>query len=151
MRPMFCAAALATAVMMSPGLALAHPLYRLTAIVPLGGGETWDYLHFDANSDRLFISHDTEFTVVDPKRDQIIGHVTGLHGSHGIAMDPASGLIYADGSGSETTSVFKARIFAPVKTIPAWPDADGMVFDPVSHQVFVVGGMRTPRWRSTPR
>jgi YVTN family beta-propeller protein len=116
------------------------PLYTLTKTVPLGGGIKWDYLHFDPSSDRLFVSHGTELTVIDVRTGVVVGHVTGLMGSHGIAIDPTTGLGYADSAKTKSTTIFDLKTLQPVKTIPALLDADGMTYDPVSNQVFVVGG-----------
>jgi DNA-binding beta-propeller fold protein YncE len=118
----------------------AAPLYNITKIVKLGGGVRWDYLHFDQASDRLYISHGTELTVLNGTTGAVIGEVRGLHGSHGIAIDDATGLGYADSSGTRTTTIFNLKTLRMVKTIPALEDADGMTFDPASNQVFVNGG-----------
>jgi DNA-binding beta-propeller fold protein YncE len=136
----FCAAAALAVAAFFPTPAHAAPLYTLTKTVPLGGGVAWDYLHFDAPSDRLFISHGNELTVLSGRTGAVIGEMTGLDGSHGVAIDHATGLGYADSSGSKTTSIFNLQTLKIVKTIPALLDADGMVFDPSSNQVFVVGG-----------
>jgi DNA-binding beta-propeller fold protein YncE len=122
-----------------PGLA-APPPYHLVETVPLGGGIKWDYLDFDPATGDLFISHGTELTVVAPSAGKVIGHAGGLQGSHGIAIDSHTGLLYADSAKTETVSIFDAKSLHLIKTIPALEDADGMVFDPTSSQVFVAGG-----------
>ena len=124
----------------APSAAQAKPLYRLVQSVPLGGGIKWDYLHFDAPSGRVYISHGTELTVVSAKTGAIIGHVTGLNGSHGVAIDTAAGLGFADSGKSQSISIFDLKTLVVSKTIPALEDADGMVFDAPSNQVLTVGG-----------
>lgn len=123
----------------SPALAATAP-YQLAKTVPLGGPAHWDYLHFDAASNRVYISHGTELTVINAASGAVIGHVSGLDGSHGIAIDHENGLGYADSSGNRTTSIFDLRSLKVVKTIPALLDADGMVFDKRSGQVFIAAG-----------
>jgi len=118
----------------------ATPLYRLADTVPLGGGVKWDYLHFQAASNQLFIAHGDELTVVDTARDQIAGNVTGLDGTHGITFDPATGLGYTDSSGTKTLSMFNPVTMKVQKTLPSLEDTDGMVYDPASHQIFVAAG-----------
>ncbi|NNM56843.1 YncE family protein [Acidocella sp.] len=120
--------------------AQAAPLYHLVQSVPLGGAAKWDYLHFDAPSDRVYISHGTELTVVDARTGAIAGHVTGLAGSHGVAIDTAAGLGFADSSQNRMISVFSLKTLAVSARVPALEDADGMVFDKPSGQVFTVGG-----------
>lgn len=126
--------------MLAPAAASAAPLYHLAGTIPLGGSDHWDYMRFGPDFTRLYVSHGTELTVVDPSTDKVVGHVTGLDGSHGEAFDPQTGLGYADSSGNRTVTVFTLDKLTPVKTLPALEDADGIVFDPFSNQVFVVGG-----------
>lgn len=120
--------------------ACAQPLYKLTASIPLGGGIKWDYLHFDAPSDRLYISHGDEVTVVDGKTGHPIGALKNLPGSHGITVDPATGLVYADSAARSLLVAFNPKTLAPVATAPVLLDADGVTYDPASKQIFVSGG-----------
>lgn len=121
-------------------VASAEPSYRLAKIIPLGGDVKWDYLYRDPSSGHLFISHSSEVTVVDTVSGEVIGHIAGLQGSHGIAIDPLTGLGYADSAMTQSVSVFATKTFAVTAQLPALEDADGMVFDPASHQVFIAGG-----------
>jgi DNA-binding beta-propeller fold protein YncE len=122
------------------GSAVAGPLYHLVKTVPLGGGIKWDYLHFDAPTHRLYISHGTEVTVVNTRNDRVVGELNVQAGSHGIAIDPVSGDVYADNGKADVAYAFNPRTFAVVATIPVVQDADGMAYDPASKQVFNVGG-----------
>jgi DNA-binding beta-propeller fold protein YncE len=124
----------------SPNAQAKAPLYILEKSVPLGGVTKWDYLHFDPASDRVFISHGTELTVVDARSGKIVGHVTGLAGSHGIAIDNANGLGYADSGKTASLNIFDLKSLKTIKTMPALQDADGMAFDAPTGQVFVAGG-----------
>jgi DNA-binding beta-propeller fold protein YncE len=116
------------------------PLYHLVRIVPLGGGIKWDYLHFDAPSERLYISHGTEVTVVNTKTDAVLGELAGTLGSHGIAVDPATGDVYADSAAKRLAFAFNPKSFAPLASVPVVLDPDGMAYDPASKQIFVAGG-----------
>jgi len=120
--------------------AQARPLYTLTATIPLGGAIKWDYLHFDSPTARLYISHGNEVTVVDTRHEKIIGALKNLPGSHGITVDPATGLIYADSAANSTLVAFNPQTLQPVATAPVLPDADGVTYDPFSKQIFVSGG-----------
>jgi DNA-binding beta-propeller fold protein YncE len=133
-------AALLASGLPAPSARAKEPLYTLAKTVPLGGVIKWDYLHFDPDSDRVFISHGTELTVVDARTGKMIGHVTGLTGSHGIAIDHANGLGYADSGKTESLNIFDLKTLKTIKTIPALLDADGMAFDAPTAQVFIAGG-----------
>lgn len=116
------------------------PLYKLSKIIPLGGGLKWDYLHFDPATKRVYVSQGTELTVLNAQTGTVVGHVTGLQGSHGVAIDAASGLGYADSGRNQSITIFALNSLKTIKIIPSLLDADGMVYDPVSDQVFNVGG-----------
>jgi len=116
------------------------PLYHLVQTIPLGAPTHWDYLHFDAPSSRVFISHGDEVTVVSARTDKIIGELGPLPGSHGIAVDPATGLIYADSAANSVVEAFDPKTFKPVSSAPVLLDADGVSFDPASRKIFVSGG-----------
>jgi DNA-binding beta-propeller fold protein YncE len=124
-------------------LAAAHAQtasYHLIATVPLGGGIKWDYLHFDAPSDRVYVSHGDEVTVVNGATLRVIGNLTGLPGSHGIGVDPATGLVYADSADNSDVVMFDPKTLKPVGSAPVLLDADGINYDPASRQMFVSGG-----------
>lgn len=116
------------------------PLYHLIATVKLGGATHWDYLHFDGATHRLYISHATEVTVVDTLTDKVIGALDVTAGSHGIAVDPATGDVWADSAAQRLAIAFDPMTFKPLARVPVVLDADGMAYDPYSRQIFVSGG-----------
>lgn len=132
-------AASLVALAAQPAIA-ATPLYHLVKTVHLGGPSRWDYLNFDQASQRLFIAHGIEVTVVATNTDRIVGELPGTIGAHGIAVDPATGDIYADSSERRLAIVFNSKNFAQVAAVPTVIDADGMAYDPASKQIFVTGG-----------
>lgn len=137
----FCSLSLAFGLAMSAGPAMAaSPLYHLAASVPLGGGVKWDYLKIDAPRHWLYISHGAEETVVDLQSLKIIGELTGIPGSHGIAVDPVTGNIWADSSDNSKAVEFNPKTFRPLASAPVVLDADGMDYDAVAKTIFVSGG-----------
>ncbi|MDR3505370.1 MAG: YncE family protein [Acidocella sp.] len=120
--------------------ASAAPLYHLVKTIPLPGAVKWDYLRVDDANHRLFVSHGTEVTVLDTRSGKIIGKLDVTTGSHGIAIDPVSGTIYADSGDNAQVIAFNPKSFAPIATAKVVEDADGMQYDPASKKIFVVGG-----------
>jgi DNA-binding beta-propeller fold protein YncE len=116
------------------------PLYHLVTTIPLGGSIKWDYLHFDGPSDRVYVSHGAEVTVVDLATDKVIGQLRPLPGSHGISVDPRTGLVYADSAVNSDVLAFNPKTFKPVASAPVLLDADGINYDPASQQMYVSGG-----------
>ena len=130
----------ALAVLLAPLPAAAQTLYHLAAVVKLSGATKWDYLKLDKPTGRLFISHGTEELVVNPATRQVVGRLSGLPGSHGVAFDPATGEIWADSATKSVATVFDPHSLAPLASVPVLDDADGMAYDPASRTIFVSGG-----------
>lgn len=114
------------------------PSYTIVKQVPLGGADKWDFLAFDPQSRHVLISHGTEVTVVDGASGAVVGHVTGLNTSHGIAVAPALGRGFADSSNSKTVTIFDLKSLATLGSVPAGEDSDAMAYDPATKRVFVM-------------
>ncbi len=117
-----------------------EPAYTLTATVPLGAPDRWDYVVFDPATQRIYVAHGTAVTVVDATNLVVAGSLGGLDGAHGTAPVPALGKVFADSGKTGTVTDYDARTLAPRATIKAVGDADGMIYDPASRQVIVLGG-----------
>jgi YVTN family beta-propeller protein len=115
--------------------------YRLSKTIPLGDGERWDYVTFDAAASRAYVAHGDHVTVVDAKKGAVIGTVGPIPGgAHGTAIATRAGVGFADDGKAGAVAVFDLRNFAILKTIKTVPGADGMEFDPASGHVFVING-----------
>src|SRR6266446_4046925 len=64
--------------------------YHLIKTIPLppapGGDEYYDYITVDADARRVYISHGAEVLVLNADDDSVVGRITGLVRSHGIAL-----------------------------------------------------------------
>jgi YVTN family beta-propeller protein len=133
------AALLATLLAASPFAGEAP--YKIAKTIPLGGGERWDYVTFDANSGQVYVAHGDHVTVVDPAKDKIVGEIAGLPGgTHGIGISTANGLGFTDDGKAGTVAAFDLKTLKIVKRLAAAPDADGIVMDPATGRVFVIDG-----------
>ena len=56
-----------------------------------GGREYFDYITFDGDSGRLYLSHGSEVLVVDANSGKEVGKIGGLKVSHGVAVVPEVG------------------------------------------------------------
>jgi YVTN family beta-propeller protein len=117
----------------------AAPLYRVVKSIPLGAPERWDYASFDAARNRVYVAHGDHLTVVDAAKNIVIGQVGtfpgGTHGSVAVAS-----VAYTDDGKAGIAAAFDPSSFRVLKQIPAAPDADGIVYDPVSRHAFVIDG-----------
>lgn len=123
---------------LSPALAQTSS-YRIVKEVALGAPDRWDYVTYDTAQDHVFVAHSDRVTVVDNKTGSVVGHVPGTSGgSHGIAF--ANGKGYTDDGKAGTVLVFDLKTLKVLKTIKAEPDADGIVYEPVSGHIWVIDG-----------
>jgi len=128
-------------------LALASPpagSYHLLKKIPLGaapgGGEYFDYITFDAPTRRVYLSHGTEIKVMDADSYEVVGTISGLKRSHGVAIvrDLNKGFV-TDGD-AEKVLVFDLKTFKITGEIKSYPDTDSIVYDPASKLVFTFNG-----------
>lgn len=128
-------------------LALASPPatgYHLLKKIPLGaapgGGEYFDYITFDAPTRRVYLSHGTEIKVMDADSYEVVGTISGLKRSHGVAIvrDLNKGFI-TDGD-AEKVLVFDLKTFKITGEIKSYPDTDSIVYDPAAKLIFTFNG-----------
>lgn len=117
------------------------PLYTIEKTIPLGPGERWDYVTYDPVDKRAYVAHGDHVTVVDVVKGKAVGDVGPFPGgTHGIAISHATGQGFTDDGKTGIVGVFDLATLKVKKTIPAAPDADGMVLDPASGHVLVMDG-----------
>jgi YVTN family beta-propeller protein len=127
------------AALIAVGAQAATPAYTIARTIPLGAPDRWDYLTFDRDSGRLYISHGDRVTVVDGKTGALLGNVEGFPGgTHGIVILDGHG--YTDDGKAGIAASFDLKTLKVITQVKAEPDADGMVADTASNHVFVVDG-----------
>ena len=117
------------------------PAYRLTKTVALGGGERWDYVVFDPAAKRIYVAHGDHVTVVDERKGEVIGQIgTFPGGTHGIAVSAETNQGYTDDGKAATAIAFDLGSLKTLKRISTAPDADGIIYEPITRHVYVVNG-----------
>jgi YVTN family beta-propeller protein len=106
----------------------------------LGGEGGWDYLLADPSAHRLYVTHGPRVEVIDSETGKPIGAITGLHGTHGIALDNAGKFGYISDGGGNAVVVFDRASLATVDTIAAGTNPDGIVFEPATQTVWAFNG-----------
>jgi DNA-binding beta-propeller fold protein YncE len=114
--------------------------YELVGDYKLGAPNFWDYLTFDANSQRIYIAHIDRIEVVDARSGKPVGNVAPFHDTHGIAIVAELNKGYADSGDDGVVKVFDLKDLHIVKTIKVSADADGVAYEPLSRNVLVVAG-----------
>lgn len=106
----------------------------------VGGEGGWDYLLDDSSAHRLYITHGTRVEVIDSNTGKSIGAITGLKGTHGVALDEDGKFGYISDGRANAVVVFDRGTLATVATIPAGTNPDGITFEPVTKTVWAFNG-----------
>lgn len=136
---------LVTAALLAASAFAATPIdYHLVNTFRFGvapaGGEYFDYITFDPESRRLYLSHGTEILVVNADSGKEEGKIGGLKRSHGVAVvsDLGRGFI-SDGEQGKAI-VFDLKSLKVIGEVAAAPDADCIIYDPASKHIFTFNG-----------
>lgn len=136
---LMAAMSLSLAVSIVPAGAAVSEAYHITQSIPLGAPEKWDYLNFDAVSNRLFAAHGNRIDVIDLSSNTIAGQVP-VDGANGTAIVTSIGKGYAGSRGGKSAVIFDLNSYKVLKTIPVGEDSDAVVYDPFSRGVFLMQG-----------
>lgn len=137
----FRALGLIAAIVIAAGLpALAQKPFTIQNKWNIGGEGGWDYLTADSAAKRLYITHGGRVEVVDSATGKSIGAITGLKGTHGVALDDAGKYGYISDGGANAVVVFDRTTLQTVTSIPAGTNPDGIAFEPVTKTVWAFNG-----------
>jgi DNA-binding beta-propeller fold protein YncE len=131
-----CAAAAAQRVPLSTDLP-SHPFFIKNTWF-IGGTGTWDYLTFDRDANRIYIAHGTVMQVVDADSGALLGEMRDLYEARQIVLDDAGQFGYISDGGQGKVVVFDRETLKKVAEIDTGANPRWMVFDPLTHLVFVV-------------
>jgi sugar lactone lactonase YvrE len=124
-------------------LPLAHAQAGPYAVVDtwtIGGEGGWDYLLADPSASLLYVTHGTRVEVLDTKTGKSAGAITGLKGTHGVALDAEGKYGYISEGAGNNVVVFDRKSFAKVQSIAAGTNPDGILFEPVTKTVWAFNG-----------
>lgn len=129
-------------------LALAGPpagSYHLLKKIPLaaapGGDEYFDYITFDSDARRVYVSHGTEVVVLDADKGSVVGTIGGLQRCHGVALIKDLGKGFITDGQAEKVVIFdikSLKVTGEIKTNQ--PDTDSIVYDRASKLLFTFNG-----------
>ena len=105
-----------------------------------GDREYFDYITFDPESRRLYLSHGTEVLVVNADTGAEEGKISGLKQSHGVAVVPEAGRGFISDGAQGKAIIFDLKTLKVVGEAKAAPDADCIIYDPASKHVFTFNG-----------
>ncbi len=119
--------------------ATAADSYKVVNKVVLGGDGGWDYLTFDPDGNRLFISRGTHVMVVDPD-GKVTGDIPNTNGVHGIALAPDVGKGFISAGRDNAVVIFDLKTLKETGRAKAGTTPDAIIYDPASKRVFAFNG-----------
>jgi hypothetical protein len=110
--------------------------YHVAKTMTLGGDGGWDYVALDSVAHRLFIARQNRVMVVDPEGGRVLAEIPGLERAHGVAFAYESGHGFATSGTDSAVTMFDLKTLKVLRRTTAAPDADAVLYDPVSKRVF---------------
>ena len=114
--------------------------YRLQHKYKISGNGTWDYVAVDSTARRVYIAHQTEVNVIDADTGSEIGKVTGLKGSHGVAIAPGAGKGFITDGLADQVVIFDLKTLKTTGSAPTGKKPDSIMYEPVTKRVFAYNG-----------
>ena len=112
--------------------------YHLVKTIPLGGTEGWDYVTMDSQARRLYIGRDDHIDVVDVDSGTVVGKITGLSHTHGIALAPDLGKGFTSDGDANTSTIIDLKTLQKIGSVETGKDPDSFVYDEVTRRVFIM-------------
>src|SRR5215472_16341313 len=140
-KQLFCAVVVILAAAFSSNAA--SPVqYQLKQKFTIGGDGGWDYLTYDPEGKRLFISRSTRVQVVNPEKGTVIAEIPNTPGVHGIALAQDLGKGFTSNGRENTVTVFDLKTLKETNRIKleGAQNPDAILYDPVSKRVFTFNG-----------
>jgi YVTN family beta-propeller protein len=129
-------ALLITVVVLAAAPAFAQKQYNVVNRVKLGGEGGWDYLIFDRDGHRLFITRSTHVMVADAGTLKVTGDIPDLSGIHGVALAPELGRGFISNGGDNTVTVFDLKTLKKLDSVKVGERPDAILYDPFTKHVF---------------
>ncbi|WP_213803767.1 YncE family protein [Granulicella sp. dw_53] len=137
---LFSLAALGSLAILCPPSLHGQSQYHIIDRWKIGGEGSWDYLLADGPAHRLYVTHNARVEVLDIQTGKVIGAVTGMKSTHGVALDADGKIGYiSDGAGNAVV-VFDRSNLQTLATIPVGTNPDGIAFEPSTHTVWAFNG-----------
>jgi len=117
-----------------------HQIKKVPLGKAAGGAEYFDYITIDANAHRVYVSHGSEIKILDADNFSVVGTISGLKRSHGVALVPEFGKGFITDGEAASVVVFDMKTSKKTGEIKSSPDTDFIVYDPASKLLFTFNG-----------
>lgn len=126
----------ATAIILAAFPAFAQKQFKVASRVKLGGDGGWDYLTYDKDGDRLFITRGSHVMVVDTKTLKVTADIPDLSGIHGVALAPELNRGFISNGGDNTVTIFDLKTLKKLDSVKVGERPDAILYEPYSKHVF---------------
>lgn len=110
--------------------------FKVTDKVTLGGEGGWDYLTYDKDGKRLFITRGSHVMVVDAKTLKLTNDIPDLSAIHGVALDHELNRGFISNGGDNTVTVFDLKTLKKLDSVNVGERPDAILYEPFSKHVF---------------
>jgi len=114
--------------------------YKVSHRITFGGEGGWDYLTFDSEAHRLYITRATRVMVVDVESGKLVGEIPDTDGVHGVALVHKLGRGVTSNGKSDSATIFDLKTLAPIATVKTGGKPDAILFDKFSGLVLTFDG-----------
>src|ERR1039457_6553316 len=116
--------------------AFAQKQYKVAKRATIGGDGGWDYLTYDKDGKRLFITRGTHVMVVDADTLKVTGDIPELSGIHGVALVPDLNRGFISNGGDNTVTIFDLKTLKKLDSVKVGERPDAILYDPFTKHVF---------------
>jgi YVTN family beta-propeller protein len=116
--------------------AFAQKQFKVSERVKLGGEGGWDYLTYDPDGQRLFITRGSHVMVIDTKTLKVAGDIPDLSGIHGVALAPEFNRGFVSNGGDNTVTIFDLKTLKKIGSVKVGERPDAILYEPFSKRVF---------------
>jgi YVTN family beta-propeller protein len=110
--------------------------FKVTEQVKLGGEGGWDYLTYDHEDQRLFITRGSHVMIVDSKTLKLVNDIPNLSGIHEVALAGDLGRGFISNGGDNTVIVFDLKTLKRIDSVKVGDRPDAILYEPFSKHVF---------------
>lgn len=114
--------------------------YSVSQTLQIGGEGGFDYVTLDDAGKLLYLPRTSHTQVVEATSGKILGDVPDNSRSHGVALVPDAGRGFISNGGDGTVQIFDLKSNQSLGKIKAADDADCIIYDSASKQVFAFCG-----------
>jgi YVTN family beta-propeller protein len=136
----FSLVALSSLALLCPYSLHAQSQYHIVDRWKVGGQGGWDYLLADGPAHRLYVTHNARVEVLDTQTGKVVGALTGLRGTHGVALDTDGKTGYISDGADNAVVVFDRSNLNVLAKIPTGTNPDGIVFEPSTRTIWAFNG-----------